>query len=55
MNLYTINKEYSWVLFWLVFFFVGGGGILNINVEVPFLTIICFFNLNNWNIAWCFR
>ena len=51
MNLYTINKEYSWVLFWLVFFFVGGGGILNINVEVPFLTIICFFLISTIGIS----
>ena len=51
MNLYEINKEYSWVLFWLVFFFAGGGGILNINIEVPFLTIICFFLISTIGIS----
>ena len=51
MNLYEINKEYSWVLFWLVFFFVGGGGILNINIEVPFLAIICFFLISTIGIS----
>ena len=51
MNLYEINKEYSWVLFWLVFFFAGSGGILNINIEIPFLTIICFFLISTIGIS----
>ena len=51
MNLYEINKEYSWVLFWLVAIFVGGGGVLNINIEVPFLTIICFFLISTIGIS----
>ena len=51
MNLYEINKEYSWVLFWLVFFFAGSGGILKINIEIPFLTIICFFLISTIGIS----
>ena len=51
MNLYEINKEYSWVLFWLVFFFAGSGWILNINIEIPFLTIICFFLISTIGIS----
>ena len=51
MNLYEINKEYSWILFWFAFIFVGGGGILNLNIEVPFLTIICFFLISTIGIS----
>jgi len=51
MNLYKINKEYSFVLFWFAVIFLGSEGILNLNYEVPFLTIICFFLISTIGIS----
>ena len=42
MNLYKTNKEHSVVLFVIALFFVGFA-FSNLNYEIPFLTIICFF------------
>ena len=50
MNLYKINKEYSFTLFFLSLIFLGGE-MINLSYEIPFLTLICFFLISSIGIT----
>ena len=50
MNLYKINKEYSFTLFFFTLIFLGGE-MINLSYEIPFLTLICFFLISSIGIT----
>ena len=50
MNLYKINKEYSFTLFFFTLIFLGSK-IINLSYEIPFLTLICFFLISSIGIT----
>jgi len=50
MNLYKINKEYSLTLFFFTLIFLGVE-MIDLNYEVPFLTLICFFLISSIGIT----
>ena len=50
MNLYKINREYSFALFFLTLIF-SGGKMINLSYEIPFLNLICFFLISSIGIT----
>ena len=50
MDLYKINKIYSLALFFFSLIILGGI-VSNLNYEIPFLQIICFFLISTIGIA----
>ena len=50
MNLYETNKNHSIVLFFITLFLIGLN-IINFNLEIPFLIIICFFLISTIGIT----
>ena len=50
MNLYKINKEYSFTVFFFTLIFLGGE-MMNFSYEFPFLTLICFFLISSIGIT----
>ncbi len=50
MNLYKINKEYSYTIFFFTLIFLGGE-IIDLSLEIPFLNLICFFLISSIGIT----
>ena len=50
MNLYKINKEYSYTIFFFTLIFLGGE-MIDLSLEIPFMTLICFFLISSIGIT----